>query len=170
MYIKWIGSVLIVVGCGGFGLTMSGYFRKERQLLQSMIFALNFLECQLQYQLTPLPDLCRQAGRASGGLLGEVFLNFSRELDWQNAPDTGSCMNEAIRRSRNIPGSVRVLLHRMGTSLGRFDLSGQLQEFEQLRKQCELELLQLTERLEPRVKTCRTLGICAGAAAAILLI
>jgi len=158
------------VGCGGFGLSMSGYFRKERQLLQSMISMLSFLECQLQYQLTPLPELCRQAGRASGGILEEIFLNFSRELDWQNAPDTDSCMNEAIRRSRNVPARVRELLRRMGRSLGRFDLPGQLQEFDQLRKQCELELRQISETLEPRVKTCRTLSLCVGAAAAILLI
>lgn len=170
MYIKWIGSVLIVAGCGGLGLTLSGYFRKERQLLQSLLSVLSFLECQLQYQLTPLPELCRQAGRASGGLLEEVFLNFSRELDWQKAPDTDSCMVEAIRKSRSVPMRVKELLRRMGISFGRFDLEGQLKDFDQLRKLCERELSQLSENLESRVKTCRTLSLCIGAAAAILLI
>lgn len=170
MYFKWIGSVLIVAGCGGFGISLSGHFRKERQLLQSMLSLLTFLECQLQYQLTPLPELCRQAGRATGGILEEIFLNFSRELDWQKSPDTDGCMTEAIRKSRNVPGRVKNLLRQMGMTLGSFDLPGQLQEFAQLRMVCEQELSQLSSTLEPRIKTCRTLSVCAGAAAAILLV
>ena len=170
MYIKWIGSVLIVAGCGGVGISLAGYFKKEHQLLQGMLSLLCFLECQLQYQLTPLPELCRQAGRACGGILEEVFLNFSRELDWQNSPDTDSCMAEAIRKSRSVPERVKKLLRRMGTTLGRFDLPGQLQEFQQLRTLCEQELSQLSETLEPRVKMSRTLSLCLGVAAAILLI
>jgi stage III sporulation protein AB len=170
MHIKWIGSVLIVAGFGGFGVSVCGRFRKERQLLQSMLSLISFLECQLRYQLTPLPDLCRQAGHACGGILEEVLLNFSRELDWQSSPDTESCMVEAIRKSRCLPRRIKALLCRMGTSMGRFDLPGQLQEFEQLRKICEQDLKQLSETLEPRVRTYRTVSLCAGAAAAILLI
>lgn len=170
MHIKWIGTVLIIAGCGSFGVSLWAHFRKERQLLQSLLSLLSYLQCQLRYQLTPLPELCRQAGHAFGGILEEVFLNFSRELDWQSAPDPDSCMAEAIRKSRSLPVRVKQLLRRMGVSLGRFDLPGQLQEFDQLRILCEQELKQLSETLEPRVKTYRTVSLCAGAAAAILLI
>ena len=170
MHIKWIGSVLIVAGCGGFGHALSGLFRKERRLLQGLVSALTFLECQLRYQLTPLPELCRLAARTSGGTLEEVFLNFSRELDWQSAPDPESCMAEAIRKSHSLPLRVKQLLCQLSTSLGRFDLPGQLQEFSQLRQLCQQELDQLSRTLEPRMKTCKTLAFSAGAAAAILLI
>lgn len=170
MHIKWIGSLLIVAAFGGFGISLCSRFRGERQLLQGMVTMLSFLECQLRYQLTPLPELCRQAGHISGGLLEEIMLNFSRELDWQTAPDPDSCMKEAIRKSRSIPLRAKGLLYRMGSSLGRFDLPGQLQAFEQLRLMSEQELKQLSETLEPRIKTCRTVSLCAGAVVALLLV
>lgn len=170
MYIKWIGSVLIVAGCGGVGFSLSGLMRKERKLLQGLLSLLAYLECQLRYQLTPLPELCRQAGRTCGGILEEVFLNFSRELDWQSSPDPDSCMAEAIRKSHSLPRPVKELLHQLGSTLGRFDLPGQLQEFERLQLLCRQELDQLSQNLEPRTKTCNALALSAGAAAAILLI
>lgn len=170
MHIKWIGSVLIVAGCGGVGFSLSACLKRERSLLRSLLSALTFLECQLRSQLTPLPDLCRQAARISGGGLAEVFLNFSRELDWQTAPDPDSCMTEALRKSHSLPLSVRELMQRLGNTFGRFDLAGQLQEFEALQQLCRRELDQLSLTLEPRTKTCRTLAFSAGAAAAILLL
>jgi len=170
MHIKWIGSVLIIAGCGGIGFALSGLLRRERKLLQGMLSALTYLECQLRYQLTPLPELCRQAGRACGGLLDEVFLNFSRELDWQTAPDPDSCMAEAIRKSHSLPLGVRELLQQLGATLGRFDLPGQLQQFGRLRLHCGQKLHRLSPTQDARSKTCRALSLCAGAAAAILLI
>lgn len=170
MHTKWIGSILIIAGCGGFGVSLGYRMRKERLLLQSLLSMLTFLECQLRYQLTPLPELCRQAARTSGDLLGEVFLNFSRELDWQSAPDPDSCMTEAIRKSHALPLRVKDLLQQMGTTFGRFDLSGQLQEFDRLKELCRQELQRSCDNLEPRIRTCKTLALSAGAAAAILLI
>ena len=170
MHIKWIGSVLIVAGCGGVGFSRSAWLKKERSLLRSLLSALTFLECQLRCQLTPLPELCRQAARKSEGELAEVFLNFSRELDWQSCPQPDSCMAEALRKSHTLPPRVRELLRQLGSTFGRFDLDGQLQEFESIRQLCLRELDQLSVTLEPRTKTCNALALSAGAAAAILLL
>lgn len=170
MHIKWIGSLLIMAGCGGIGLSLSSLFFRERSMLHSLITLLSFLECRLRCQLTPLPELCRQAGRSCGGMLGDVFLNFSRELDWQSAPDPDSCMAEAIRKSHGLPTSVKQLLRRMGASFGRFDLTGQLQELSLIRDLCREQLQQSSSVLSGRVRTCNALAFSAGAAAAIVLL
>ena len=170
MHIKWIGSLLIVAGCGGIGLSLRSLFFRERSMLHSLITLLSFLECRLRCQLPPLPELCRQAGRSCGGTLGDVFLNFSRELDWQSAPDPDSCMAEAIRKRHGLPTSVKQLLRRMGASFGRFDLTGQLQELSLIRALCREQLQQSSSVLSGRVRTCNALAFSAGAAAAIVLL
>ena len=58
----------------------------------------------------------------------------------------------------------------LGTSLGRFDLTGQLNGLEQVRSHCRRELEALAGNRDQRVRGYQTLGICAGAALAILFV
>ena len=69
---KWIGAVLIVAGCGGFGFTLSSEHRRQEKSLRKLIAVLDFMACELQYRLTPLPDLFVAAGKETGGSLGRV--------------------------------------------------------------------------------------------------
>ena len=170
MSIKWVGALLIIAGCGGFGFSLAVHAKNEAKLLQSLLSVISHMECELQYKLTPLPELCRQAAKETRGALQEIFLNLTREMDWQIAPDAGSCMAEALQKSSSVPQSVRSLLMRLGASLGRYDLSGQLKELEAIHTACEQKLKVLTDNQESRQRSYRTLGLCAGAAAAILLV
>lgn len=168
MSYKWIGAVLIIVGCGGVGFSVAAGHRKEEMLLRQLIRVLEYMECELQYRLTPLPELCRQAGREVGGVLREIFLNLSREMDWQTSPDVCSCMTAAIKKSRDMPTSLRRQLLQLGHMLGRFDLTGQLRGLQSVRENCEAELKKLEKNKDVRLRSYQTLGLCAGAALAIL--
>lgn len=168
MNYKWIGAVLVIVGCGGFGFSLASAHRRKEQLLRQLICALQYMECELQYRLTPLPELCRQVGKDASGSLREVFLNLARELDWQASPDVYSCMIAALKRSRELPGNFQKLLLQLGRCLGHFDLSGQLRGLESVRSACEGELTALSKNREVRLRSYQTLGLCAGAALAIL--
>jgi len=167
---KWIGAIFIIVGCGGCGFSAANASRRETRMLRSLLRAVRLMECELQYKLSPLPDLCRQAGLDSSGTVREVFVNLARELDWQTEPDTRSCMAEAIEKSRAMPKRLRQLFLQLGDSLGRFDLSGQLKELERLSTSCEKELQNLTYHQETRLRNYQTLALCAGAALAILFL
>ena len=131
---------------------------------------LQFIEAELQYRLTPLPELCRMAAGEAKGILRIVFLNLYRELNWQKLPDAGSCMYAAIQRSGEIPPRVRRLLVQLGHTLGRFDLPGQLQGIQSVRYRCAESLQNTRKNREERLRSYQTLGICAGAALAIVLI
>lgn len=168
MNYKWFGAVLIIAGCGGFGFSLAAACRRKEQLLRQMICALQSMQWELQYRLTPLPELCRQAGKASGGALRDIFLNLARELDWQRYPDAYSCMCAALKRSRELPDNLRKLLLQLGRSLGRFDLKGQLSGLEAVQKACERQMEELLQNRDVRLRCYQTLGLCAGAALAIL--
>jgi hypothetical protein len=61
-------------------------------------------------------------------------------------------------------------LQELGTSLGRFDLFGQLEALEAEEKSCKANLETIINGQDVRLRTCRTLGICCGAALVILFI
>ena len=167
---KWIGAILIMASCSGCGFAIAAGKRREEQLLYQLMEILQFLEADLQYRLTPLPELCRMAAGETKGLLRTVFLNLYRELKWQKLPDAGSCMYAAIHRSGEIPPQVRRLLVQLGHTLGKFDLPGQLQGIQSVRKRCEDTLVTIRKNRDERLRSYQTLGICAGAALAIILI
>ena len=127
MSCKWIGAIFIVAGCGGFGFSVAANYRQEERRLRELIRALQLMQCELQYRLTPLPELCRLAGQASGGIIKEVLMGLAAELEWQTEPDAASCMDAVLKRTQTLSARSRRLLHQWGKTLGRFDLEGQLQ-------------------------------------------
>ena len=167
---KWIGAILIIAGSSFCGFSAAAAGKRETRMLQELLRAVCYMENELQYKLTPLPELCRQTGKLSSGVIHEVFLNLSRELEWQLEPDVGSCMAEAIGKSHGLSCRPRKILLRLGDSLGRFDLPGQLKELEYVRVVCENELKNCLSGQELRMRNYRTLGMCTGAALVILFL
>lgn len=161
---------MIVIGCGSCGFSIAAGKRKEEQMLCQLIRILRFMEAELRYRLTPLPDLCRLASCEVKGTLRVVFLNLYRELSWQKMPDAASCMSAAIQRTGEVPGRIRRILIQFGQTLGRFDLEGQLQGIQSVRNRCEESLESIRKNRDERLRSYQTLGVCAGAALAIILI
>lgn len=170
MYYKIIGASLIIVGCGGVGFLLAFFYRREEQTLRQLIHLLDFMECELQFRLTPLPDLCRQAAAEAAGVMRQLFIRLSRELEDQISPDVCMCMNAALEEQKDIPQITKRCLKNLGRSLGRFDLTGQLRGLEAVRTSCRKELDTLQENRDVRLRSYQTLGLCAGAALAILFI
>lgn len=170
MSFKWIGAILIIMSCGGLGISLASAHRREERAMRQLIGALDYMECELQYRLTPLPDLCRQAGSENKGIVSEVLINLACELEAQVAPDVSSCMNAALTLTGEIPKRIKNAFDILGQSLGRFDLPGQLKGLETVRGACRRELEELTANKDVRLRGYQTLGFCAGAALAILFI
>ena len=167
---KWIGAVLIVISCSGCGFAIAAGKRREESLVCQLLRILQIIEAELQYHVTPLPELCRMAAGETKGILRVVFMNLYRELKWQQLPDAGSCMYAAIQRSGEMPARVRRLLVQLGQTLGRFDLSGQLQGIRAVQKRCEETLEMIRKNRDERLRSSQTLGVCAGAALALILV
>lgn len=167
---KWIGVMLIVGGCGLFGYSLAAAHKREERALMSLISSLDYMQCELQYRLTPLPDLCRQAGQQNRSQVGQVLLMLARELECQISPDVESCMEEALGSNLDLPNRTRTAFETLGQSLGRFDLEGQIRGLEAVRSFCRAELERLGKDRDSRLRNYQTLGLCAGAALAILLV
>lgn len=170
MSYKWMGALLVIIGCGSVGFTAAANHRREEKMLGQLLDVLQFMESELQYRLTPLPELCRQAAMTVKDTLRSIFLAYVSELEAQISPDASSCMHAAIGCSREVPSSVRAVFLQLGQTLGRFDLPGQLQGLECAKEACRTHLKELEKNRDERLRGYQTLGLCAGAALVILFI
>ncbi|MBR4290364.1 MAG: stage III sporulation protein AB [Oscillospiraceae bacterium] len=167
---KWIGAALIICGCGFAGYMVSSAYRREEQDLRQLICALDYMSCELQYRRSPLPDLCRLAGTERSGCIGRLLINLAKELESQISPDVQSCLAIAAATSGQLPRRIQEAVCILGSSLGRFDLEGQLQGLEAVRTYCREQIEEMSQGRDIRLRSYQTLGLCAGAALAILFV
>ena len=167
--LRIMGALCIVAGSGAFGFAMAAASRREERQLRQLLGALEYLSCELSYRLTPLPNLCRGAAEGRGGAVSEFFLSLARELEKQTEPDVQTCVRAALD-SMELPASIGRILTELGQTLGRFDLPGQLRGLELSIRETEQALRTVREGAPERRRSWQTLGLCAGAALAILFI
>lgn len=169
MSIRIIGVCFVAVACSFLGFKLASDFRFEMKALRDLINILNYMECELHFRLTPLPQLCRISAE-HGKSLKCVFLSFAREMEHQASPDTAKCMETAILQNADLTDAVKPYLLEFGSSCGKFDLEGQLSGIDAVRKKCSKNLKELEKDKDMRIRNYQTLGLCAGAALAILLL
>ena len=170
MGLKIFGAILILAGCGGFGFKLASNHIREERSLRVLIRILDYMECELQYHMTPLPQLCRQASSEGEGIINKVFYLLAEELEYQLSPDVEGCMTAVLSKNKDMPCLSYSAMELLGRSLGRFDIEGQLKGLESVRQECRRNLNELMENRDLRLRNYQTLGLCAGAALAILLI
>lgn len=159
---------MIVVGCGAVGTLHIIAYRREEEALRQLICALDFMGCELQYRMTPLPQLCRFCAAEGKGLVGDAFLQLALELERNDTPSVSGCTAAVLRKSNRLPPITKKMMTRLGGCLGRFDAVGQLRGIESTRKLCRSALEELSENKKARLRGYQTLALCAGMALAIL--
>lgn len=170
MTIKLIGAVIIVLACGWTGFSAAMSFRREERCLEQLEQAVQMMGADLEHELSPLPVLCKRASQWVKGPIAQVFTALEQELTQQVAPDAAICMAAAIEKTPGLPGKAREGLIRLGTGLGRFDLPGQIRGLQVVEAFCRDNLEQMRMGRDQRLRGYQTLGLCAGAALAILFL
>lgn len=170
MSLKLLGAVCIVAGCGGAGFLQAVSHRRTECAFRQLQSALDYMACELQYRMTPLPELSKKTGNMVSGPVGKVFGGLAEELERQVSPEVRSCMGAVLDGVSELPPPVEKVLRDLSKSLGRFDLEGQLRGLEYAEENCRKALEQLEANRDVRLRSYQTLGLCAGAALAILLI
>ena len=167
---RWIGAV-VVIFCGGyFGFSMAASQKRDERTLCEIITAIEYMQCEIQYRLTPLPMLLEQASTQIAGTCSVVFAELATELENQISPEVSCCMEAILHKRTDIPKCSREVFLALGQRLGRYDLQGQLDELHCVDALCKRYLSQLENNRDIRLRSYQTLGICAGAAIAILLL
>lgn len=170
MELKWFGAVLVVAGCGSCGFILAGACRREERLLQLLLEALEYMTMELSCRVTPLPDLCAAVSAKTGLNIREYFGRLADLLESQVAPDASQCAQIALLKCGRLPKRTMQALQRLSAGLGSFDYESQLQHIRSVEEYCRSELDSLHRGLDNKLRTYRTLGLCAGAALVVFLV
>ena len=165
---KLIGSVFVIISCAGFGFITASEHYREVKSLKNLVDCLNYMEWELKYRMTHLPDLCNDITNQFGGIIKSIFKDLAESFDMQSEPDAQHCMERILSNRKDVPSYTKTALYYLGRSLGKFDLEGQIKGIHSVRVECVRNLEHLQNNQAVRIRSYKTLGLCAGAAIAIL--
>ena len=170
MAIKSIGAALILGGCTAGGFYMAGSHRLSEACLEDLIRVLDYMCNDLTYRASSLPELLTRAGGCIRGPVSKIIQALGLSLINEAWEYPGACMDHLINREDSLPKETVRMLSLLGNNLGEFHMDGQLQGLQQVREECVYTLETLRHGREQRLRSYQTLGICAGAALAIVLL
>lgn len=170
MRLKWMGALFIIAGCAGVGLMLSTACRREIRLLEKLLRYLEYMECELNFHQTALPQLCTNLSLQGSGVIEKIFAELAVQMDRLSSVNAAQCMQSAIHQFPDVPKSVSLILIELGRFLGCFDLEGQLQQLASIKAQCRMQLDALFSQSQMRLRNYQTLSLCAGAVLAILFL
>lgn len=168
--LRWIGVILIVGGCGGCGFSMAAEYRAVEQNLRQLQNALEILQCEIQFRLTPLPEICAILRNACPGPVGSFFEALRQQLLLPDAGEFHVCAGAAASKVRELPEQCRKIILELCATLGRYDTEGQMRAIVAAKDECLRSLEEVRAGQAGRLKSYKALGLCGGAALAILLL
>lgn len=170
MTIRICGAVLVILGCGGVGFAMSTNLRREERALRELVQGLEWMICQMQYQSPPLATMFMGAADVSSGEVSRIFEQIGRKLEHHDASSVADCIDDALKTAPSMPMKAAEQLRQLGTSLGQFDMDGQIMQFRSTVALCQQEVQRMSNEKDSRMRLYRTLCICIGVAVVIFLI
>lgn len=170
MTVHLMGAALILSGCGWFGFSMANAYRTEEQGLRQLTRGLEYMECELQFIQTPLPQLLQKTAGVLRGEMSRILARVGQELEEGAWAEVADCMEQVLAERPALSQRLHGHLRQLGQELGQFDLNGQLSSLRALREQCLLERQELARDRQTRLRSYQTLGLCTGAALAVLLL
>ena len=165
--LRWMGAICVFAGCCGCGFMMVARHRREEGQLRDLLRNISSMQHELSYRESTLTQALRMTTEET---VGQVLFALADELDQAIYPDVSSCMKAVLEKFPSIMPKTNKILHTLGSSLGKFDLSGQLSELDAVKSEC-IQLLQAhCENRDGKLRNYQTIGICAGLVLAILLL
>ena len=170
MILKLIGVILTVFASGLISFQIAANYIKEIKQVKKLIYVLTYMESELTYRRTPLPELFLKLSINRPGVLGSVFEKTGKLLEAKLNSSVESCIGVAIDEVEGVSKSAVIVLNQLAANLGKFDVEGQVNGIRSVAEESRSILKSLEENKTEKLRGIKTLGVCAGAAVAILLI
>ncbi|MGI6497496.1 MAG: stage III sporulation protein AB [Oscillospiraceae bacterium] len=168
---RLIGAALVLIGGAGVGVGAAKELGRRTGTLSAFLAALDRMEAELTFRLTPMPELL---SRLSGDLEGPVGMFFSQcEQGLSALGDVpfSKVWNQALQEEGlALLPEDRVPLEQLGAVLGQYDVEGQRNAMEGVRHQLTL-CLEAAKRKQGKIgRVYRALGISAGVLCILLFL
>lgn len=126
--VKLIGAVIILFSASMVGWQIGKYYAFRPIQLRSLLLALQLLETEIVYGLTPLHRAFVKIGHRVSPVIGKIFLTAAEFLQQEESLTTQACLQAAV--SRHWPATAmrkeeRDVLINLGFVLGGSDRNDQ---------------------------------------------
>jgi stage III sporulation protein AB len=170
--IKMMGAVLLVISTTGFGLWKANFYAARNKELEDLISALQLLETEISYSVTPLPDALHRIGSRLAGRMGVFLQNAGDELLQGDGRSAGQIFSDQLERSRtmiHLREQDLEILRTFGHTLGSSDRSDQLKHIRLANSRLMAEAQNARDEKERLGKMWRYLGALTGLAGVIII-
>lgn len=169
MMLRLAGAGLLCLGSVSVGFSAAAAVRKGAKELQQLKLALEMMHCEVSYALKPIGAVCEIISRSCTGDVAKCFTSVrSLYAQTYSQPEKRVAQTVAVSMKR-VPKSVRDSLTELLTSFGKFGASEQLRMIDLTTEKVDAAISQVNAEQAQRCKCYRTLGICTGLAAAVLV-
>lgn len=173
MMVKLIGCI-VIIACstsGGY-LLASGYTKRIREL-RAFQHALQCLESEILFTLTPLPQAVKKIAARLDKPIDRFFAFFGQVLEQRAGHTAEEAWDMAIGKARGFLCLDREdldIIRGFGKNLGSTDRANQEKSFKLVNYQLQAQLVKAEEKRSKNEKLCKNLGFLLGAALVILLV
>ena len=145
--------------------------RRQQAQTLALIDALLRIRHELQYRLTPLPEIFAALGGSRNREIAEFFSRLAALLSSAQTCTVGYACRQALAQTRglSLSSAARGTILSLFDSLGRYDLEGSVQALDLALSRLREEVKALQNSAAARCRTYLTLGVCTGLAAAVIL-
>lgn len=167
---RLIGAVLVAGGCAAIGWQAAARLRERAAALSSLLGALELMESEIQYRLTPVPELMLLLSRQAAPPARALFEACRDRLGQRREESFDAIWSHSLTALPLLRRAEAETLLELGGVLGRYDVEGQERAIAYTRRRLESFLREAEEDRKRRGKVYRALGVAAGLCAAIILI
>ena len=169
MMIRMLGAALTLLSGMIFAVNVTKEHREKEDCFEELLMILEHFVWELQTNQPPLAICCQIASQCGMGQRGKLFSALAQYLAPGGEASPSECMERALQE-HPIPSAVRERLTQLADTLGRYDLCAQISGIQAVQELCRRDQQALALERSKTVKSCQALGICTGAAVAILLL
>ncbi len=167
--LKTIGVLFVVCGATGAGAATALGVRYALNAARQLCNALERMKNEIDYCRTPLPVLMELLAKEPGPI-SPLFAEMAGQLSLRREASVYAIVRKSLNAAPALPGPVRQILLDLAPGLGRYDVEGQLRAIDLASAQARALLEQYRAEQRGRVRSCCTLGLCAGLAIAIMVL
>ena len=169
--LKFLGAVLILTGGSSIGVCAAQELRQRSRILEQFLAALDQIQAELSFRLTPMPELLRRLGQESEEPLKTFFQTCEAGLSALGEVSFSVVWNRALQMEPlALLPEDRIPLEQLGAVLGRYDAEGQRTTLESVRVRLSQCLEDAREKQKKMGRVYRTLGVSAGVLCILLLL
>jgi stage III sporulation protein AB len=169
--LRLIGAVLLLSSGGLLGMGACNQLGARVHCLQALDGALERMERELAFHLTPMPELLSRLAKSTPGPAGMLFGQCLAGFNRLEECGLAGLWREAVETAQLPLGREELdLLKGLGEVLGRYDGAGQQEAVGAVRTEL-LQYLRCAEEERTRLgRVYGTLGLTAGAFLVLLLV